>query len=60
MKCKYFEVSTETEENIDKALDEIARDAYINYKNNELRFEPLMLNKEKEKKMYILYKYMGY
>ena len=51
MKCKYFEASAKSGENITEALDEIARVSYINYTNNELRVDSIVLNKEaKEKK----------
>ena len=50
LKCKYFEVSTETGENIAEAFEEITRAAYNIYINNESIFNPIMLNKEKEKK----------
>ena len=51
MKCKYFEASAKSGENIAEALDEIARVSYINYTNNELRVDSIVLNKEaKEKK----------
>ena len=51
MKCKYYEDSAKSGENITEALDEIARVSYINYTNNELRVDSIVLNKEaKEKK----------
>ena len=50
MKCKYFEASAKSGENITEALDEIARVSYINYTNNELRVDSIVLNKETKEK----------
>ena len=50
MKCKYFEASAKSGENIAEALDEIARVSYINYTNNELRVDSIVLNKETKEK----------
>ena len=50
LECKYFEVSTETGENIAEAFEEVTRAAYNISINNKSKFNPIMLNKEKEKK----------
>ena len=50
MKCKYYEASAKSGENITEALDEIARISYINYTINELRVDSIVLNKNEEKK----------
>ena len=49
MKCKYYEASAKTGENINEALDEIAKIAYTYYTNNEDRVESIVLSREEEK-----------
>ena len=49
MKCKYYEASAKTGENINEALDEIAKIAYNYYINNEDRVESIVLSREEEK-----------
>ena len=51
MNCKYYEASAKTGENINEALDEIARVAYVNYTLSEERVESIVLSKEERQNM---------
>ena len=44
--CKYFEASAKTGENINEALDEIARISYINFSSTEERSNSIVLSKQ--------------
>ena len=48
--CKYFEASAKTGENINEALDEIARISYINFSSTEERSNSIVLSKQQGKK----------
>ncbi len=47
--CKYFEASAKTGENINEALDEIARISYINFSSTEERSNSIVLSKQQGK-----------
>ena len=49
IKCKYYEASAKTGENINEALDEIARISFINFSNSEERIDSIVLSREEEK-----------
>ena len=48
MKCKYFEASAKTGQNVVEALDEIARITFNDSANNQ-REESIVLDKERKK-----------
>ena len=47
--CKYFEASAKTGENINEALDEIARISFINFSSTEERSNSIVLSKKQGK-----------
>ena len=47
--CKYFEASAKTGENINEALDEIARISFINFSSTEERANSIVLSKKQGK-----------
>ena len=49
MKCKYFEASAKTGENINEALDEIAKISFINFTSSEERADSIILKKQEGK-----------
>ena len=49
MKCKYFEASAKTGENIKEALDEIAKISFINFKSLEERADSIILKRQEGK-----------
>ena len=48
--CNYYEASAKTGQNINEALDEIARISYDNYQKMEERVDSIVLSKEEEEK----------
>ena len=49
MKCKYFEASAKTGENIKEALDEIAKISFINFTSLEERADSIILKRQEGK-----------
>ena len=48
--CNYYEASAKTGQNINEALDEIARISYENYQKMEERVDSIVLSREEEEK----------
>ena len=49
MKCKYYEASAKTGENVNEALDEIAKISFINFASSEERADSIVLNRQEGK-----------
>ena len=50
MNCKYYEASAKSGKNVNEALDEIARAAYVNSSKSDERVESIVLSREEEAK----------
>jgi small GTP-binding protein len=49
MKCKYYEASAKTGENVNEALDEIAKISFINFTSSEERADSIVLKRQEGK-----------